>query len=51
MDFDGLCKSIKVQIIRLTTAGIKISQIPFLIFQNSSQFLFKYYITFQCHDT
>ena len=42
---------IKVQIFRLSTARMKINQIPYVIFQVRSQFSFKFYITLQCHDT
>ena len=41
---------IKVQIFRLETARMKINQIPYVIFQTTSQFFFKYFITLQCHD-
>ena len=40
-----------MQIIRLSTAHMKINQIPYVIFQATSQFSFKFCITFQCHDT
>ena len=40
-----------MQIIRLSTARMKINQIPYVIFQATSQFSFKFCITFQCHDT
>ena len=43
--------AIKVQIIRLSTARMKTNQIPYVIFQDTSQSSFKFYITFQCHDT
>ena len=42
---------IKVQIFRLSTACMKISQIPYVIFQATCQFSFKVCITFQCRDT
>ena len=42
---------IKVQIFRLSTACMKISQIPYVIFQATSQFYFKFCISLQCHDT
>ena len=42
---------IKVQIFRLSTASMKINQIPYAIFQAICQFSFKICITFQCHDT
>ena len=41
----------KVQIIRLSTAHMRISQIPCIIFQATSQFSFKFCITFKCYDT
>ena len=40
-----------MQIIRLSTAHMKINQIPYVIFQAKGQFSFKFCITFQCHDT
>ena len=40
----GQNKPIRVQIFRT-------DQIPYVIFQTNSQFLFKYCITLQCHDT
>ena len=42
---------IKVQIFRLSTAGMKINQIPYVIFRATCQFSFKICINFQCHDT
>ena len=30
---------------------MKINQIPYVIFEATSQFSFKFWITFQCHDT
>ena len=42
---------IKVQTFRLATAGTKINQIPYIVFQTISQFLCKYCITRHCHDT
>ena len=39
------------QNLKLTTARIKIYQIPYFIFQTTSQFFFKYCITLHCHDT
>ena len=42
---------IKVQSFRLSTARMKINKIPYVIFQSTSQFSFKFYITFQYHDT
>ena len=41
----------KVQIIRLSTIHMRISQIPCIIFQATSQFSFKFCITFKCYDT
>ena len=41
----------KAQIFRFSTARVKIHQIPYVIFQATSQFSFKFCITFQCHDT
>ena len=42
---------IKVQIFRIWTACMKINNIPYVIFQATSQFSFKFCIIFQCHDT
>ena len=42
---------IKVQIFRLSTARMKINQIPYVIFQATNQFWFKLCNTLQCHDT
>ena len=42
---------IKVQTLRLSAARMKINQIPYVIFQCTSQFSFKFCITFQCHGT
>ena len=39
-----------MQIPRLSNARMSIKQIPNLIFQATSQFSFKVYITLQCHD-
>ena len=39
------------QIFRLSIARMKINQIPYVIFQVTSQFSFKFSITLQCHDT
>ena len=39
------------QIFRFSTARVKIHQIPYVIFQATSQFSFKFCITFLCHDT
>ena len=38
---------IRVQIFRLSTARMKINQIPYAIFETTSQFSFKFYITLQ----
>ena len=35
-----------MQIFRLSTVPMKINQIPYVVFQTSSQFFFKYCITF-----
>ena len=40
-----------MQIFRHSTDRQKINQIPDVIFQDTSQFSFKYCITLQCHDT
>ena len=40
-----------MQIIRLSTAHMKINQISYIIFQATSQFSFKFGITFQYHGT
>ena len=47
----GQEEPIKVQIFSLSTAHMKINQIPYVIFQATSQFSFKFCITLQCHDT
>ena len=41
---------IKVQIFRLSTARVKVHQISHVIFQIKSQFFFKVWIFFQCHE-
>ena len=41
---------IKVQIFRLSTARVKVHQIPHVIFQTKSQFFFKVWIFLQCHE-
>ena len=46
----GQNEPIIVQIFRLSTAWMKINQIPYVIFQAASQLSFKFCITFQCHD-
>ena len=40
-----------MQIFKLLPALTKISQNPYVIFQATSRFSFKYCITLQCHDT
>ena len=40
----------KVQILRLSTAQVKVHQIPHVIFQTKSQFLIKVWIFFQWHE-
>ena len=47
----GQTDSIEVQIFGLSTARMKINQIPYVIFQATSQFSFKLCNTLQCHDT
>ena len=42
---------IKVQIFRLSTAGTKINQIPYVIFQATCQFSFKIYISVMTHNS
>ena len=42
--------SIEVQIFRFSTARVKIHQISHVIFQIKNEFLFKVWITFQCHE-
>ena len=44
-------KPIKGQISRLSTARMKSNQIPYVIFQDTNQFSFKFCITLQSHDT
>ena len=39
-----------MRIFRLSTARVKILQIPHVIFQTKSQFFFKVWITFQCRE-
>ena len=41
---------IKVPILRLSKALVKIFHIPHIIFQTTSQFFFKFCITLQCHE-
>ena len=38
-------------IFRLLTARMKTNQIPYVIFQATRQFSFRFCITLQCHDT
>ena len=40
----------QVQIFRLSAARVKVHQNPHVIFQTKSQFFFKVWISFQCHD-
>ena len=47
----GQKQPIKVQIFRLSSARVRIHQIPHFIFEATSQFFFKFCITLQCHDT
>ena len=42
---------LKVPILRLSSAVVKICQIPHVVFQTTSQFFFKFCITLQCHET
>ena len=44
-------KNPKDQILRLSSALAKISQIPYVIFESKSQFSFKFCINIQCHQT
>ena len=41
---------IKVQIFKLSTARVKVHQIPHVIFQMKSQFFYKVWIFCQCHE-
>ena len=41
---------LKENFLRLPSAVVKISHIPHVIFQTTSQFFFKFYITLQCHE-
>ena len=41
----------QVQIFRLSTPCMKITQLPYVIFQATSPFSFKFCIIFQCHST
>ena len=53
--WDFICywqnEPIKVQDFRLLTAHLKTNQIPYVIFQTTSQFIFRYCIILHCHDT
>ena len=49
--FFGQKNPIKVEIFRLSTARMKINQIPYIIFQVTSQISFKFCNTLHCHDT
>ena len=40
----------KVPILRILCALVKICQIPHVIFQTTSQFFFKFCMTLQCHE-
>ena len=40
----------KVPLFGLSTARIKINQVPYVTFQPTSQFSFKLCSTLQCHD-
>ena len=42
---------VKVQVFRISTGCMKINQIPYAIFHDTSQFSFKFRSTFQCQDT
>ena len=46
----GLKDPIKIPILRLSSALVKICHIPHVIFQTTSQFFFKFCITLQCHE-
>ena len=46
----GLKDPISIPILRLSIALVKISYIPHVIFQTTSQFFFKFCITLQCHE-
>ena len=41
---------IKVPILRHSSGQVNICQIPYVIFQTTSRFFFKFAITFQCHE-
>ena len=42
---------LKCKFLRLSSARVKICQIPHVNFEMASQFLFKFFIIFQCHCT
>ena len=46
----GLKDPINMSILRLSITLVKICNIPYVIFQTTSQFFFKFCITFQCHE-
>ena len=43
-------EDMKVKILGLSTAHMKTKHISYVIFQATSQFFFKFWITVQCHD-
>ena len=47
----GQNQSIKVQIFKISSARVKIWQIPQVSFELASQFHFNFCIIFHCHDT
>ena len=47
----GQKEPIKVQTFRVSTAGMRINQISYVILQATSQFSFKFFIILQCHET
>ena len=46
----GIKDPIKIPILNLSSALVKISHMPHVIFQSTSQFFFKFWITLQCHE-
>ena len=48
--YSGLKDPIKVPILRLSSALVKIYHIPHVIFQTTSQLFFKFCITRRCHE-
>ena len=48
--FFGQNEPIKIQILGIVTAPMKINLIPYAIFQTTNQFSFKYCFTLQCRD-